>query len=211
MSKLILDYKNFNSYYLYIIYSSIFLLIFYVSFGIKIFSTEIYLKNIFHSTEDEPIEYRQSFIRQIYFFLITTVLSCIFYKLEKNKTYTPSKREKMTSKNQRSLSEIELIHQESETFYYSNTFFLYFLFLVLLWVIVDYIIEKSIITLQQFCFWFFELIFLTFFYNEIFKAKIYTHEKLAMILNIIPFLLKQVAIVLSFKDNSMKELYSQMN
>ena len=131
--------------------------------------------------------------------------------MEKNKTNRKSKKENETSNNQRSLSEIELIHQESETFYYSNTFFLYFLFLVLLWVIVDYIIEKSIITLQQFCFWFFELIFLTFFYNKIFKAKIYTHEKLAMILNIIPFLLKQVAIVLSFKDNSMKELYSQMN
>ena len=68
MSKLILDYKNFNSYYLYIIYSSIFLLIFYISFGIKIYSEEIYLKNIFHSEEDEPIEYRQSFIRQIFFF-----------------------------------------------------------------------------------------------------------------------------------------------
>ena len=211
MSKLIFDYRNINSYYQYIIYSSIFLLIFYVSFGIKIFSTEIYLKNIFHSTEDEPIEYRQSFIRQIYFFLITTVLSCIFYKLEKNKTYTPSKREKMTSKNQRSLSEIELIYQESESIYYSKTFFLYFISLVLLWVIVDYIIGKSIITLQQFGFWMFELIFLSLFYRKYFKVEIYIHQKIAMILNVIPFLLKLVLMILSSFDKSLKDLFSQMS
>ena len=91
--------------------------------------------------------------------------------MEKNKTNRTSKKENETSNNQRSLSEIELIHQESETIYYSNTFFLYFLFLVLLWVIVDYIIEKSIFTLQQFCFWFFELIFLSFFIMKFLKPR----------------------------------------
>ena len=83
MSKFIFNYRNLNNYYKFILYSSIFLVIFIASFGLSIFSKEIYLKNIFHSKEDEPIGYRQSFIRQIFCFLITLFLSCIFCKFEK--------------------------------------------------------------------------------------------------------------------------------
>ena len=95
MSKVSFNYKSLNKYYSFIIYSSIFLVIFIVSFGIKFISEEIYLKDIFHSKNEEPFGYKQFYIRQIFCFLITLFLSCIFCKFEKKKTresYTPSNR-----------------------------------------------------------------------------------------------------------------------
>ena len=213
MSKFIFNYRNLNNYYKFILYSSIFLVIFIFFFCLSIFSKEIYLKNIFHSKEDEPIGYRQSFIRQIFCFLITLFLSFIFCKFEKKRTresYTLSNGIDKASISQRSLSEIELIHQESESINYSNSFFLNLLSIVLLWVIIDNFIDKNIINLQYSNFWMFELIFLSLFYKKLFNVKIYIHQSIAMILNIIPFLLKLVVIILSFYDNYFKNIYDKL-
>jgi len=206
MALFIFNYRNLNSNYIYIVYSAIFLFIFFVSFGINIISKEIYLKNIFYSKDNEPIGYRQSFIRQIFCYLLTLILSYIFYKFESNDI-----RESFISSNKGDNISFRLgiEYKESKYIFYSKNFFLHLLFIVLLWVIMDHFIDKNIIFLQYSNFWMFELIFLSLFYKKVFNSKIYIHQKIAIILNIFPFVLKLVVIILSIFDNHLKKIYDK--
>ena len=132
-------------------------------------------------------------------------------KKKTRESYTPSNRGTKVSNRTRSSSEIELIYQDSESIYYSKTFFLSLLFIILLWVIMDHSIENNILTLQYSNCWMFELIFLSLFYKKLFNVKIYIHQGIALILNVIPFLLKVVAIILSLYDNYFKNIYNKMS
>ena len=129
MALFIFNYRNLNSNYIYIVYSAIFLFFFFVSFGINIISKEIYLKNIFYSKDNEPIGYRQSFIRQIFCYLLILILSYIFYKFESNDI-----RESFISSNKGDNISFRLgiEYKESKYIFYSKNFFLHLLFIVLL-------------------------------------------------------------------------------
>ena len=65
---------------------------------------------------------------------------------------------------------------------------------------MDQVIEKFHSILKHLDLWMLELIFLAIFSQTILKIKIYTHQKVAMILTIFPLLLKVATIILSFYD-----------
>ena len=208
MSLFILTCRNFNKYYKYILFSPIFLLINNISFGLNYHNIfkEINIKNIkyiFNPEYEEPKGFRQFFIRQIFCYLVTIIFSFIFYKIE-NKTKGGSSifsiEENEEDNNKIRDSQIKLIHQKSENIYYSNTFFLYLIFIIILWVILDQAIEKLHNILKHLDLWMLELIFLSIFSNTILNIKIYTHQVIAMLLTVFPLLLKLATIILSFYD-----------
>ena len=55
------------------------------------------------------------------------------------------------------------------------------LFIIFLWVIMDFFIDFYNHTLKDLDFWFFELIMISIFSNKIFNFKLYNHQKLAIL------------------------------
>ena len=205
MSCFILTCRNINKFFKYILFSQIFLLINNISFGLNYHNIfkEINIKNIFNPTYKEPNGFRQFFIRQIFCYLVTIIFSFIFYKIENKKKEGSSifsNEENEESNNEVRYSQIKLIHQKSESFNYSNTFFLYLIFIIILWVILDQAIEKLHNILRHLDLWMLELIFLGIFSNTILNIKIYNHQIIAMILTVFPLFLKIATIILSFFD-----------
>ena len=204
--------RNLNKYYKYILYSSIFLFIKYISFGLNflnILKGLFYLKGIFLSREElekDANRYRQFYIRNIFSYSLISILSYIFYRYEnkqKRASYIPSNKDNDKSNNENYNSKIELIYQEPDSIYYSNTFFLYFIFFIFLWVILDQFIDKLSSISINMDFWSFEFIFLMIFSKKILNIKIYKHQKVSMILTVFPLFLKvTIAIVLSYYFNN---------
>ena len=208
MALFTLTCRNFNRYYKYTLFSPLFLFINSICFGLNYHNIfkEINIKNIFIS-EEEPKEFRQFFIRQMFCYLVTIIFSFLFYKIEnykKGEALISSKKENEEHNNEKKNSQIELIHQQSVSINYSNTFFLKLLFIILLWVILDLILEKFHNILKHLDFWMLELIFLSIFSKTILNINIYTHQIAAMILTIFPLLLKIVTIILSFFDEQIE-------
>ena len=216
MPLFILTCRNFKKYYNYILFSPIFLLINNISFGLNYHNIfkEVNIKNIFIPKYEEPFGFRQFYIRQIFCYLITIIFSFIFYKYENYKkgvSFTSTNKKTKESKNEILSSQIKLIHQKSESIYYSNTFFLYLLFIIFLWVILDQVIEKLNSILKHLDFWMLELIFLGIFSNTILNIKIYAHQIVAMILTIFPLFLKVATIILSFHDENVNYYKGDIN
>ena len=128
MALFTLNCRNLNRYYKYTLYASFFLFINNICFGLNYNNIlkEINIKNIFTSDE-EPKGFRQFYIRQIFCYLVIIIFSFLFYKIEnykKREAFINSKNENEEHNKEKQNSQIELIHQQSVSIYYSNTFFL---------------------------------------------------------------------------------------
>jgi len=208
MALFTLNCRNLNRYYKYTLYASFFLFINNICFGLNYNNIlkEINIKNIFTSGE-EPKGFRQFYIRQIFCYLATIIFSFLFYKIEnykKREAFINSKNENEEHNNEKQNSQIELIHQQSVSIYYSNTFFLKLLLIIILWVLLDLVIEKFRNILKHLDFWMLELIFLSIFSKTILNINIYSHQIVAMILTVFPLLLKIATIILSFFEDTKK-------
>lgn len=84
--------------------------------------------------------------------------------------------------------------------------FLYFL-TIFFWVFVEQIIENIYLKIfQDLDFWMLELMILSFLNKFVFyNTKIYKHQILAIILTIIPAILKIISIWISFRDNTIEK------
>jgi len=186
---------EFKSKYKYIVYSVIFLLINDISFGLNyhyVFKG-INLIDIFNLDYGENSDsksnsefFKQHFyIRLILCYFGTFILSIIFYRLEIMESQLVKTSSQISNKGNRIshiLHTLELI------------------FLIYLWLLEDRFSEKLRNVLKHIDFWMLEFIFLSYFSNKCLKIEIYKHQKIAMILTIIPCILKIATIFLSFYD-----------
>ena len=205
-----ITFGKFNHKYKYILYSAIFLLISDFAFGINyngVF-TEVSLITIFGINDDNFNQHY--YIRQIFCYFGTFILSIILYKVEENKSSGDSiKSGKISSSslksNFNSNSRIQLIYENNETVYYSKFLIFELLFLILFWVIEEKFTEKLNSIFKHLDFWMLEFLFLTIFSKKYLAIEIYRHQKLAMLLTILPLTLKIVTIFLSFYDDEEKK------
>lgn len=189
--------------YKYIFYSVIALLINDIAFGLNyhyVFKG-INLIDLFHLDnvpESEPNSYsnlnksakhefykQHFYIRLIFCYFGTLILSIIFYKLEI-----------MESRSVRTKSEI----YNTDNNYSHLLHTLKLASLIYLWFIEDRLSEKLKNVLKHIDFWMLEFIFLTYFSIKYLQIEIYKHQIIAMLLTIIPCILKIVTIILSFYD-----------
>ena len=200
-----ITFGKFKHKYKYILYSAISLLISDFAFGINYHGvfTEVSLMTIFGITD---VNYNQHYyIRQIFCYFGTFILSIILYKIEEKKSRgdsIKSKKEISSSLESsfNSSSGIELIYENNETIYYSKFFVSKLLFLILLWAIEEKFTEKLNSIFKHLDFWMLEFLFLSIFSKKYLAIEIYRHQKLAMLLTILPLTLKIVTIILSFND-----------
>ena len=201
-----ITFGKFKHKYKYILYSAISLLISDFAFGINYHGvfTEVSLMTIFGITD---VNYNQHYyIRQIFCYFGTFILSIILYKIEEKKSRgdsIKSKKEISSSLESsfNSSSEIELIYENNETIYYSKFFVSKLLFLILLWVIEEKFTEKLNSIFKHLDFWMLEFLFLSIFSKKYLAIEIYRHQKLAMLLTILPLTLKIATIFLSFYED----------
>ena len=200
-----ITFGKFKHKYKYILYSAISLLISDFAFGINYHGVfkEVSLITIFGIKDDNFNQHY--YIRQIFCYFGTFILSIILYKVEENKSRGDSiKSGKISSSSLESSfnsnSRIQLIYENNETVYYSKIFFLKLLVLILLWVIEEKFTEKLNSIFKHLDFWMLEFFFLTIFSKKYLQIEIYRHQKLAMLLTILPLTLKIATILLSFDD-----------
>jgi len=219
-----ITFGKFNHKYKYILYSAISLLISDFAFGINYHEVfiEVSLMKIFlngdkdkydnNNNDNNNVNFSQhNYIRQIFCYFGTFIISIILYKRETKKSRGESiKSGKESFPNQDSSfisnSRIQLIYENNnDSIYYSKYFFLKLLFLILLWAIEEMFTEKLNSILKHLDFWMFEFIFLSIFCKKYLQIDIYKHQILAMLLTILPFSLKIVTIALSFNEKPNKK------
>ena len=147
-------------------------------------------------------------IKHIYCYLVTMIFSGILYKYKTNKqdpdlsqiiplkfTLTVSKPD-IQSESDISSDKSAYIVKNEKVNAYSKKFLC---FIIFLWIVDEHLIEIFSV-LKDLDFWMIEIIILSYFNSKLFKIKPYLHQKLIIILNLIPIILKSVSITLSFLD-----------
>ena len=142
------------------------------------------------------------YIHNIFNYLGTILFSFIFYKIENSCSKTKSSA-LVNNTNNNQNSRIILIHNNSniEDFQTVKAFFI-FLFIILIWVLEEQILKLYMVVLQDLDFWMVEIIIISLFTLKMFKVEIFRHQIIAMLINIIPCLLKIGSIILSFYDDT---------
>ena len=192
---------NFKWKYKYIVYSVIALLINDIAFGlnyyyifkginlIDLFTLENVPTSDSNSNKSANHEFfkQHFYIRLILCYFGTLILSIVFYKLGI-----------MESQYERTRSDIS--NPDNNTSHILHT--LKLVSLIYLWFIEDRFIEKLKNVLKHIDFWMLEFIFLTYFSDKYLKIQIYNHQIIAMLLTIIPCIIKIMTIILSFYDEN---------
>ena len=178
-----ISFGKFKNKYKYILYSAIALIIYDISFGLNYKGAfkEVSLINLFEVDENSK---EHSYIHEIFCYFGTFFVSLILYILEKKGILYESIELRNSSKQDNSSSQTFLIC------------------LISLWVIEEKLAETIKNILIHLDFWVLEFIFLSYFCKKILKIDIYKHQKVAMLLTIIPCIIKIATIVLSFYDEN---------
>jgi len=192
---------NFKWKYKYIVYSVIALLINDIAFGLNYYYVfkginliDLFpLDNVPTSESDSNKSAKYEFFKQHFYIRLilcyfgTLILSLIFYKLGI-----------MESQYERTRSEIS--NPDNNTSHILHT--LKLVSLIYLWFIEDRFIKKLKNVLKHIDFWMLEFIFLAYFSDKYLKIQIYNHQIIAMLLTIIPCIIKIMTIILSFYDEN---------
>ena len=184
-----ITFGKFKCKYKYIFYSVISLLINDVAFGLNYHDvfTGVNLISLFGGDSNSFKQHLNIHLLLCYFG--TVFFSIIFYKLEimeSNSVRTQSQICNANNSISHALHTIELLS------------------MIFLWFIIERIAESIRNILKHIDFWMIELIFLTYFSKQYLQIEIYKHQKIAMLLTILPYSIKIMTIILSFldKDNN---------
>ena len=164
-------------------------------FGYRTYQVGIFI-------DDKHISH--SYIHKLFYYSIIFICS-IFYCLYEYKRDNNNNKNKLNDEftNNKSLNEDkELIYHDIG--YYvdkniSNSFTFLMLFLYVLSENIDFI-THLFFTFGDY--WMLELVIMTYLNHKMFQLKIYKHQKLAIYLVSIPFILKSVTIILFFCDEN---------
>ena len=145
-------------------------------------------------------------IKHIFCYLITMIFSGILYRYKTNKLdpdlsqimplkFTITSTTTEFNSDKYSGDSVLIVKNEKINAYSKE--FLYFI--IFLWIVEEHLIELFSI-LKDLDFWMIEIIILSYFNWKMFKIKAYLHQKLIIILNLTPIILKIFSISLSFRD-----------
>ena len=195
---------NFNRHHLYILFGIIALILKDIIYGYN-----------YNDSFETPISdgakenfFKFNLIKHIYCYLITIIFSGILYKYKnKNNKLAPDLSHIIPlklivsptltdSESDRSSDTSYFIVKNEKINSYSKIFFC---FIIFLWILDEHLIELFSV-LKDLDFWMIEIIISSYFNWKMFKIKAYLHQKLIIILNLTPIILKIISIVLSFKD-----------
>lgn len=199
----------FNKFYLYIFLTIIFYILYKSVYGytyseifeefniIRIFNSDIQkvLPNhvLIHSFFNYCGTFILSFLMYIYEIMVTR-------KLKKSDLdYYPHY---VSRKNR-----IVLVHIKTDYYFNITKIFFNCLFITFLWILEENLILLFKVILRHLDFWFFELLIIAYFIKKKFKIEMYKHQKLSIVLNIIPSILKIFTIILSCQNNDKNILY----
>ena len=170
-----------NKYYGYIFLSVIFMLLQDFAFGSN-YNNSFKDINLSNSSGDHNI------IHDLfgYIFVFFSFLIIYKYKIKNRKSIL--------------ISEYESIQEQKEE-EHSKGHLTTLLFITILWVIQEQLIQLYINTLRNLDFWMLQLIIMYYFMKKTFNVDLYKHQKLSFIIIIFPFIFKVITIILSCISN----------
>ena len=181
---------NWNKNYIYIIAQVILSIIFDVFNGLGYYFYSINL--------GDPQFGSHTYIHGLFYYLLILIFSLLFllYENKINNKYITKADDSII------LNKIEYIHNDISSYENKNISPAFILRTVLFYVIIEFIdqIVKRFFSFGDF--WMLELIIITYLCMKMIKLKIYKHQRLAIYLVSIPFLLKTTTIVLLFFDEN---------
>ena len=133
-------------------------------------------------------------IHQILYYFGTFIISIIFSKSEnresKKENSNVVKRETKGSKN-------KYIYIGMEEYLKISSINVWVV--MLLWVLIEQVIEKYNCIFSHLDFWMIELMIISYLCSKILKIQTYKHQKFVLYFNLVPILFKIATIILSFK------------
>ena len=188
---------KFKKSFIYIILSVFFLILKDSLYGFN------YLKSlkeirIFNSDTQKKFS-KHILIHNTFNYFGTLIIAFFFHRYEKK--YFENENNLLISRTSTNRSSyIILIHKINDKDFTTKKSFIIFLWVIIFWIIEELCIELYTFILKDLDFWMFELLIITLFHKKIFKIEIYKHQKLAILINIIPCFLKIIAIILGFNQ-----------
>ena len=157
-------------------------------------------------TDDQEKYSNHGLIRQIFYYFGASILSIIFLYYERKRNRRKSSKHKEsnggTNKPAGTNGKLKTGLIKYKIPNVSKISVLFLLFIIIIWVLIEQIIEKYNCTLTHLDFWMIELIIISYLNARIMKQQIYKHHKLAIIVNLFPMVCKILTIYLSFKSNN---------
>ena len=129
----------------------------------------------------------------------TFILAFAYYQYDKYEITIPLVKEE---KSKRKKTIVKLIHHNAVKNFRTRKSFIFFLIIIFLWIFQEQMVNLFMRCLKDLDFWMVEIFIISIITSKMFKLQIYKHQWLAILLNIIPCILKITAISLSFYDNS---------
>ena len=210
-----ITFGNWNKNYLYIIGSSISIVIYKIISGYNYYE----YKFTFTLGEDEEIITSHFYVHQGFYYFIIFVFSCLFhiYELKRDKINSKQKNDLLDAFQKEHLLE----SGNSQDLIYNNIYEYpednkkisdFFAFIIILLYVL---VEQARLTFKRYfvnCdFWMLELIIMAFLNMKMFKVNIYKHQYIAIILVVIPVILKFSTIIMLFNDKGSKISYYKGN
>jgi len=200
----IINCGKFNHYYKYILLSSLFLFLNYMAFGINYNDSFVEIK--LFPKEGQLYFSKHKYIHLIFCYFFIFLLGMIYNIADEYETQRISIIfNKVQDKSTESHSPIKFINKDIGVIYISSKSFFNLLFILFLWVIMDFFMDFYTHTLKDLDFWFFELLMVSYFSTKTFNFKLHSHQKLAIYFNSTLCLTKISAIILSFCDEKSSE------
>ena len=201
-----ISFGNWNKNYLYIIGSSISIVVYKIITGYNYYD----YKFAFTLGNDEQNITSHFYVHQGFYYFIIFIFSCLFhiYEVRRDDINRKQKNDLLDEFQKEHLLEAgnnqDLIYNDIYEYAEDNKkisdFFSFII--ILLYVLV----EQARLTFKRYfvnCdFWMFELIIMAVLNMKMFKVNIYKHQIIAIILVIIPVIFKSVTIVISFFDDN---------
>lgn len=205
MTALISCGKSNNIHYRYIILSIIFKIINNFLYGYN-YNRNTFVELKILSSDTQKLLSNHHLIHQIFHYFGTFLISLILDIYEKKNSIKEIKsiKDSLTNKKIRRSTKIILIHNKSmaEEQIISNDLYKTCIIISLIWILEELFLDLYIYILKDLDFWMLELLIITFLSARMFKLTIYKHQKLAILFNLSPCILKIIAIYLSIKESN---------
>ena len=200
---MLLKFGNYNKYYKYIIYSCIFnYLSYYVNSGYL--SDFLSSLDIIDNKENNDL-YVHPFIKDIFIYIGIIIISTILYMINKKKSSIHKKiNENKIKENDYG---ILLIHNDMEKKINKSISFLFFIFILSYWIIIDHIVI-ILESLMIFDYWMFELLCISLIASKLLKINLYSHQKFGIIINSLSCLIFRIIlfIILNFNNEDKDDI-----
>ena len=135
----------------------------------------------------------------LFSYLGVIFIALFFLPKEKNKKNDENDNEMINKRESSNMLMIKLIHNDNFNYLKQKKGIIIFILLLILWVLEENLILIYVDIFQDLDFWFFELIFISYFFSKNFIFKIYSHQKLGIAISIIiGSLLKIYNITITF-------------